>query len=900
MSRKKLIEVSIPLEAINTASAKEKSLRHMHPSTLHLWWARRPLAAARAVLWASLVDDPGNDEDRSRLHDIMKRLVQWDTTHVVNPQALKDALAELPPDLPEFLDPFSGGGSIPLEAHRLGLVVHARDLNPVAVMLNKAMIEIPPKFSGMPHVHPDRQKTARGLLFSTTQDGASGLAQDVNYYGQLLRDKAFAEIGRMYPRVNTPEGDAAVIAWLWARTVKCNNPACGKDMPLVSSFTLSKKHNAYVAVHTEGGKLTYTVENGTAPKDKEVKIGKAKFKCAACGNVVSNDYLHEQFSAHEDGRVLLAVVAEGKKGRMYLTPDDEQVRAADVPMPEDFPDEEMNQDTTDLISGRGYGFTHWHQLFTNRQLTMLTTFCGLLSSVEDEVKRDALTAGLSEEDAKEYAKAVRVYLAFVIDKLTDRNSSICSWDTGYEKIRNTFGRQAIPMVWDYAEGNPFSDSSGSFRSALGWVVEVLEQLPASVPGEASQHDAMTPESLRNVIVSTDPPYYDNIGYSDLSDYFYIWMRENLREIYPSLFRRTVAPKDEELIATPYRHDNDEQKARKFFEDGMLTAFRNVYQCASDEYPVTIYYAYKQKDTEDDGVVSNGWETMLKAVIDAGFQVTATWPIRTELANRSLAHGTNALGSSVVLVCRKRPVDAKGMTRQEFMRELEDTLRPAIEKFQKEKMSPVDIPQAAIGVGMSVYSQYSRIVSMDGHEMTVREALSETNAAVDEILIGVDLDGASRFCVSMYRIGGFDFVDSDEAIRLATARNVALDSMLKRGLIVKDESSVYLAERENLKGNDDVVWAVMQRLAYALEAGGRDACGNVIAHLRESNNEGSVMMARELAYLLYTIAEGRKWTKEAYMYNSLASEWDKIMEVADKIKHAVINPQGTFTEELEAE
>ena len=894
MSHKKLIEVSIPLKEINEASAKEKSLRHGNPSTLHLWWSRKPLATTRAVLWASLVDDPEDDAKRDELHNILKQLVQWENTN--NPELLAQARAALPDSLPEFLDPFAGGGSIPLEAQRLGLSAHAHDLNPVAVMLNKAMIEIPPKFSGRHSVHPDRQGKLDDSLI--TPHAASGLADDVKHYGKLLKQKALAQIGHMYPKIQTPDGEATVIAWLWARTVKCPNPSCKCHMPLVSSFMLSAKkgRQAWVVPHItkhalndcgsmgnpkssdSPANITYTVEtSGTPPKSP--KTGRGTFICSACGTPVKNEYLHEEFSAHRDGRVMLAVVAESKNGRLYLSAPPEHVKAADVPRPEDFPDAEMNQDCTDLISGRDYGFTNWHQLFTNRQLTMLTAFSDLLPEVQEEVRRDALRAGWTEEDAKGYAEAVRVYLAFAVDKLTIFHSAFCPWNTVGEKIENCFGRQAIPMIWDYAEGNPFSDSSGCFSHMLGWIVEVLENLPAAPQGQALQHDAQELDSsVKNMIVSTDPPYYDNIGYADLSDYFYIWMRRNLREVYPELFRRVLVPKSEELIATPYRHDDSPAKAREFFESGMLNALKNIYAYATDEYPVTIYYAYKQKESKDSEGTSAGWETMLNAVIAAGFQVTATWPIRTERPT-ALKAETNSLGSSVVLVCRKRPENAPETSRTDFERELRKELKPALEGFVREKMSPVDIPQSAIGPGMAVYSKYSVILDTNGVKMGVREALGEVNRAVDEILLGgLDMDAESSFCVDMYRAGGFDFVRADDAIKLGTARGVSIDGAVRRGVIRKVGSDVHLVDREDLSGGEESsVWVLVQRMAHAMTTGGVAGCANVAGKV----GTGFAEKARELAYYLYTVADGRGWTKEAFAYNSLITDWDKIIAESRK-------------------
>lgn len=892
MSRKKLIEVSIPLEAINSASAKEKSIRRANPSTLHLWWSRKPIATTRAVLWASLVDDPDDDAKRQDLHKILAALVEWDKGHVVNPSVLAQARAELPDSLPEFLDPFAGGGSIPLEAQRLGLTAHAHDLNPIAVMLNKAMIEIPPKVAGKLHVHPDTQIQEKSLI---TPEGLSEFADDVKHYGDLLKQKALAQIGHLYPKIHTQDGDATVIAWLWARTVKCPNPNCKCDMPLVSSFMLSTKkdHKFCVVPHFDGSALTYSVKHldNNDPEPKSPKTGKGKFICSACGASVSNEYLHEKFSAHEDGRVMLAIVAEGKKGRLYLPATPEHVQAADVPKPDDFPDAEMNQDCTDLISGRGYGFTHWHQLFTNRQLTMLTTFSDLLPEVQEEVRCDALRAGMSESESEEYAGAVRVYLAFAVDKLTAYHSSICLWHTGRDVISHTFGRQAIPMVWNYVEGNPFCNSTGCFDSMLGWIVDVLEQLPAGPQGEAHQHDAQVLDSsVRSMIVSTDPPYYDNIGYADLSDYFYIWMRRNLREVYPELFRRVLVPKSEELIATPYRHDGDPKKAREYFESGMQRALQNVYQYACEEYPVTIYYAYKQKESDSDGESSAGWETMLKAVISAGFQVTATWPMHTELTT-ALKANVNALASSVVLVCRKRPKDAKGNTRVKFERELREKLTPALETLKREKMSPVDIPQSAIGFGMAVYTQYSRIVDTNEEEMNIRQALAEINRAVDEILGGLDMDAESKFCVDLYRLSGFDLADFDDANKIAVARNVVIEDMKKRGLVYAEGGSVHLTDREALGAGEGVcVWVLAQELAHALDTKGVQECARIAARV----GTGFADRARELAYYLYTVAESRNRAKDALAYNNLVGEWDNIIAEAGK----TLNQQGEFTKELE--
>ena len=899
---KKLIETDIPLQAINQASAKEKSIRHKHPSTLHLWWSRKPLATTRAVLWASLVDDPSEhpekfpdkhsqDAERKRLADILAALVEWDRHNVVNPKALAKALAELPDTLPELLDPFAGGGSIPLEAQRLGLSVHAHDLNPIAVMLNKAMIELPAKFANSSPVHPNPQKS-----FDAEQGGAKALADDVKFYGQQLKELARAKIGHMYPAIQTPDGEATVIAWLWARTVKCPNPACGCDMPLVSSFTLSTKQNVHVEPKVSGGRITYRVVEGGSPA-QEAKTGRGKFRCVACGAGVGTDWLHEQFSAHNDGRVMLAVVAEGKNGRVYLSPSEEHVRAADVPMPEEFPDGEM-PDNPRWFSPPVYGMKTYASLFTARQLTMLATLAELLPEIRERVRADAEEAGRA--DAEGYAAAVSVYLAFVIDKLTQYNSSICSWNVSGEKMRDTFTRQAIPMMWDYAEANPFCNSSGCFDNMLGWVVDVLESLPANVQGTAEQHDAQAPCSLRNVMVSTDPPYYDNIGYSDLSDYFYIWMRQTLRDIYPELFRRVLTPKAAELIATPYRHDDSPAKAKAFFEAGMQTALRNMYDCASDDYPATIYYAYKQKETDSDGEASTGWETMLNAVISAGFQVTATWPLRTEMTNRMLAQGTNALASSVVLVCRRRSKDAPGTTKRVFDVELSGELRGAVAELLKGNVAPVDIPQAAIGKGIAVYSKYSRVVDSEGKELTVRDVLKQINRELDPDQM--EMDASSRFCAELYALVGYKAVVYDDAEKIALRNGVVVASLESAGLVFSGKGKVSLRKREELRRKEQLsTWEAAQLLTLAKDVGGNDECASIYAAVGEAEAE----KARELVYRLYATAERSRWLDETKKYNALILSWPDIKKLitginSEAAKKAALSRQGSFDDKLKEE
>ncbi len=799
--KKKLIEVALPLEAINAESAREKSIRHGHPSTLHLWWARRPLATARAVIWSSLVDDPSSHpekfpteeaqrQERERLFDILTRLVKWENSN--DEEILAEAKAEILKSTdgnpPALLDPFAGGGAIPLEAQRLGLEAHAHDLNPVAVMINKAMIEIPPKFAGMRPVNPNagRQGSA-----NAGWKGAAGLAEDVRYYGEWMKQEAYKRIGHLYPKVKVPKeqggGEATVIAWIWARTVKCPNPACGCTIPLTSSYVLSKKKGkcAWIVPSVEEDHCTFTVHQGA--KLPEIETPKqsrgAAFVCPSCGQVTLDAYVKEEGKTGRIGAQLMAIVAEGQHGRIYLSPDSEHIHAAEVDKPLDFPEGEMPNNPR-WFSPPAFGMTDYSQLFTNRQLTALTTFSELVGEAQQKAEADAVAAGMNNDHialaeggigARAYGEAVGVYLAFVIDKMADYHSSICSWHNSGEKIRNTFGRQAIPMAWDYAEANPMCDSSGSYANMLAWVYRVVLLLPAeNEKTNVKQFDAQSDCGLKDIMISTDPPYYDNIGYADLSDYFYVWMRQSLKNTYPKLFRTMLVPKNEELIATPYRHDGSVEKARNFFEDGMYKTCCQIHAYAREDVPVTIYYAFKQSESESDEksgekTASTGWETMLSAIIRSGFAITGTWPMRTEMANRSIASGANALASSIVLVCRKRPETAMSCTRRDFINALHREMRPALEKLQSANIAPVDLAQSAIGPGIGVFSRYKSVLESDGKPMTVRAALQIINQELDAYYNEQEgeLDRESRFCVDMfsqYAFNNLKFGDADVLAR----------------------------------------------------------------------------------------------------------------------------------------
>jgi putative DNA methylase len=604
--RKKLIEVAIPLEAINAASAREKSIRHGHPSTLHLWWARRPLAAARAVIFCQMVDDPsavpeefptdeGQENERLRLFKLISELVQWENT--TNEEVLNRAREEIrrswrrccadnadhpeaaelfnPEKLPGFHDPFAGGGALPLEAQRLGLEAYASDLNPVAVLINKAMIEIPPKFAGMPPVNPEAR--SKKLLIERQWKGAEGLAEDVRYYGQWMRDEAEKRIGHLYPKVmitqemvNDPDNprpdlnpyegqELTVIAWLWARTVKSPNPAFSQvEVPLVSTFLLSTKagKGAYVHPVIEGGGYRFTVKVGKQEDVGATKSGTklargANFGCLMSGAPIEGDYIKSEGRAGKMGARLMAVVAEGKRGRVYLAPTPEHEAAALQAKPEWTPEQDLPDDPRNFWTVQ-YGLTSYGDLFTDRQLVALSTFSDLVSEAQQLIQRDALQAGFADSNiplrdggagAKGYAEAAGVYLTFSVSKSADRNTSLCVWESKMDRMRGTFGRQALPMTWDFVETNPIGGAGGDIYGTTHSLCEVLDKfVPEGRSGSSCQSDAQSQRLTGGRVSSTDPPYYDNIGYADLSDFFYLWLRRSLKSVFPGLFATLAVPK----------------------------------------------------------------------------------------------------------------------------------------------------------------------------------------------------------------------------------------------------------------------------------------------------------------------------------------------------------------------
>jgi putative DNA methylase len=904
--RKKLIEVALPLEAINAESAREKSIRHGHPSTLHLWWARRPLAACRAVLFASLVDDPSSrpadfpteeaqEAERQRLFRIIEELVKWENSN--NETVLEAARAEIlkstDGDPPAVLDPFCGGGSIPLEAQRLGLEAHASDLNPVAVLITKALIEIPPRFEANAPVNPEsRNQLGHGGAWKRGQ----GLAEDVRYYGRWMRDEGFRQLGHLYPEVSLGDGTTApVLAWIWARTITCTNPACAAELPLVRSFALGTKKGKEVSVLPviDRDQRTIQFEIVHRPAEHRGNVKRTGATCLVCDSQVPLEHVRAEGRAGRLGTRLMAVAADAGSGRAYLPPTVELERlassVADASVPEtELPDEALG------FRVQGYGLRRHRDLYTRRQLATLSALVELVGSVKDLVREHALEAGLVDgtgledggSDATAYAEAVSTYLALAVSRLADYSCTISVWASNpqMEIVVHAFGRQALPMTWDFAEANIFGSSSGSLEILVGWIAKVLERLPASGTAVAKQLDAVASlDGVARPLILTDPPYYDNIGYADLSDFFYFWLRQALHEIYPSLFATLVTPKDQELIADPSRFGGDRGAAHRHFEQGLDRTFERIHDAQAPFYPFSFFYAFKQLESDEGATTSSGWESMLEGLIHANYVIVGTWPIRTEKPGRLRETRSNALASSIVLACRPRLTAAPVTTRRDFVSGLRTELPAALRTLEHANIPPVDLAQAAIGPGMAIFSRYAKVVEADGSTMTVRTALGLINNALDEILAQQegDFDPYTRFAVSWFKEYGFGEGEYGRAETLATARAVSVDGVVRTGILHSRGSRVRLLKRGELDPLWDpasdqrpTVWEATHHLVRRLDEGGESSAAELLRRLG-----GYGETARELAHVLYSVCDRKGWAQEALDYNALGTAWHDIAQLA---------------------
>ncbi len=948
ISPKKLIEVALPLDAINIACAREKSIRHGHPSTLHLWWARRPLAAARAVIFSQLVNDPEDlwrcqnpgiepnkqvkghwTKARARLFQIIEEIVLWENT--TNEVVMERARGELrkswidvcelnkdhpqvaelfdPNRMPGLHDPFAGGGTIPLEAQRLGLDAYASDLNPVAVLINKAMIEIPPMFSRCAPVHP-RHSDGK-LDIAMEWRGVRGLAEDVRYYGQWISDEAEKTIGQLYPKlVVTPQIVAErpdvqsylgrslnVVAWLWVRTVRSPNPAFSHvDVPLASTFVLSNKtgKEAYVQPIVSETGYEFKVKVGVPPDlaSEGTKASRGNFRCLMSGVPMDGNYLRSEAQAGRMGQKLMAIVVEGNRNRIYLPSTSEHESIARSAQPEWKPDVEFFQDALGFRVGN-YGMSKWSDLFTRRQLVALTTFSDLVIKARARVQFDAQLAGMAGTNEslesmgsgpRAYAEAVSIFLGLGVSKLADSCNAFVSWKPSMDQAIHLFTKQAIPMVWDFAEPCVFSKSMGDLTVTLGNIARVLDASTASGAGKVEQASAQLQKRSNLNFVSTDPPYYDNIGYADLSDFFYVWLRRSLREVYPSLLSTISVPKAEELVATAGRHGS-KANAEKFFLDGMSLAVRNLSAQAHPASPITIYYAFKQSDTASEGTNSTGWETFLDALLKAGLSITGTWPMRTELGNRSRSMDSNALASSIILVCRPRSADIGVVSRRQFIRQLNETLPVALDAMTRESegmyspIAPVDLSQAIIGPGMAIFSTYESVLEADGSPMTVRTALQ----LINRFLAEDDFDPDSQFCLHWFDHYGWESGKFGEADTLARAKGTSVDGVKNSGVLHSASGNVRLLKWSEYPSNWDPktdgrlpIWEVLHQLIRVFNTDGESGAALVFAAV-----QSKAEAARQLAYRLYTLCERKNWAEDARAYNEVVTSWTGIESAAAK-------------------
>jgi putative DNA methylase len=963
--RKKLIEVALPLSSISTASAIEKSVpRRGHPQGIHLWWARRPLAAARGVLFAQIVDDPAGwpeeypddssqQAERRRLFALLEDLCKWENTS--NEEVLYAARYEIARNLarrqkscdqaqtaidlklmcrerisdmslrsylskngPRVRDPFCGGGSIPLEGQRLGLEALATDLNPIPVLINRALIEIPGRFANRPPVGPV-PSDAQQCVTSPVWRGSEGLAADILRYGQITWSIAWKQLSHLYPLVHLPPenggGQATPVGWLWARTVESPDPAFhGVHVPLVSSFwiTKSKGSECYVLPVVSEGGWYFEVHKGQPKEPKVISAGTktsrgANFRCILSGSPIEPEYLKAQGRNKGLGVRLMAVAAEAGGTRHYISPSLEMEVAASTASPPIIPDAPLPGDLRAFWTPN-YGLQTYGDLYTPRQLVALSTLADTIKKLHNTVKKDCLRAGWFDDDqhvseggtgATAYADAICTYLSLSLGRTADYNSSICTWNVIGRSVRSTFARHALPMTWDFYESNPFGRRTGGWLSCIEWVVQAVERLPGIPACRAEQGDATIARYTDRDCICTDPPYYDNIGYADLSDYFYLWHRQALCNIHPDLFQTLLTPKDQELVASPYRHGSSEM-ANDHFRTGMAATLTMMASVPSD-FPICIYYAFKQTETTSDGQHSTGWESFLEGAMEAGLSIVGTWPIRTERDARNIGIGKNALASSIVLVCRRRQHGATVVSRRYFRRELRTELPIALAALGKANIAPVDMTQATIGPGMGVFSRHLKVLEPDDSRMTVRAALQLINEVIDELRGEEEgeLDPETRFAITWFEAHGFSRGPFGEAEVLAKARAVAVNGVAEAGICRSGGGRVQLIPRSDLpigwdpiKDARPTVWEAAQQLIKRLDEQGEGAAASLMGRIESTPSLGPKLeSARLLAYRLYDICERRGWADEAGAYNRLVVAWPDLIRLSADAPP----PVGTQTE-----
>lgn len=881
--KSKLIEVALPLDEINAACKAYKDRKVGTIRNIHKWFAAMPLPAWRALLFAALIDDPETDNQRIYLLDVIKRLVA-NGADLPDVDTLEEAKAllckQFPDGLPAVMDPFCGGGSTLVEAQRLGLSTVASDLNPVPVLISRTLTDLLPKVMGQAPIALTAETAASNELFpmsSSAPIAFAGLNADVSKYSQRVVARARASLASRY----TSFAGEAPIAWLWARTTKCPNPACGLETFLMTSLWICKKKGdlAWFVPQVTKGEIVLEVvsrqKSGEPPLSPKSGRG-AVFRCLSCDGTLTEDWIIERGSRHEIGERLVCVVAETTNGRIYRAPSDSEIRAgAEVPDVVDFPDVPL-PDIPRWFSGPRFGFTTQQDLYTPRQRLVLATFADLIAEVYSEVIEDG--------GSRDWAAAVTTLMGLALGKMAQANSRQVRWNTavsGAPKAEPAFGQNDMPMLWDFVETYPFGSSVGSF---LGIIKDQARAARYVVKGEgvAVRKDARDVAADRPTLIATDPPYFDAIGYADLSDYFYLWHRRALRHVHPDLYMTVAVPKTGELTAVPAHHNNSASAAKSYFIEGFTQTFNALKDALGEDLPLIVVYASKEQ--KGGAGEETRWSSILSAIVAAELEITGTWPIHGATVARLIGNQTNAIASYIVMVCRPRLADAQTCSLAEFNRALRRELPPAVRDLQAASILPVDLNQAALGPGMRIYSRYRAVLDQSGAVVPVDQAIRLIDVARSEVLEEQegDLDPESRFAVRWWETFGWAVASFDEAGKAARPLGISVEEVARVQVVTSRANKVQLLGADQLDRSwtpsDDVrptAWKAVHHLADRLIDGGGELEAAqlmaVLGKLQESS--------RALVYRLHDIAakKGRKADQERY--NALINSWTELVRLA---------------------
>jgi putative DNA methylase len=876
--KRKLIEVALPLDEINAACKADKDRKTGTIRNLHKWFAPMPLPAWRALLFATLIDAPGNEADRAQLLDIIKRLVKHGADLPDNAdlaeatQVLSEAWNG---ETPVVMDPFCGGGSTLVEAQRLGIQSLGSDLNPVPALVSRTLTELLPAQHGLPPTHPPESHTQALFGHSSVAQDYEGLAEDFRYYATGVLDKVRETTKENYP---LRQGENPV-AWIWARTARCVNPACGIRTVLVTTWWLSKKPGdlAWIEHTVADGQVHLRVvgnqASGSPPEPPKAPRG-TTFQCLACGSLVSDSQLIEQGRRGEIGYRLLAVAATVDGRRVYRDPlPGEESTALAVRIPDDLPNVAQSDDTRSF-SGPRYGFPNFTDLFMPRQLATLSAFA-------DETARlyaTLLMGGTNEARAT----AIVTLLGLAVGQLALVGSTETRWRlrvAAHAKAEGAFSRNDLRLNWDFAETYFASASVGDWLETVNSMIRAFEYAAHGV-GKVLKADARVARADRPALVATDPPYFDAIDYADLSDFFYIWHRRALRGIHPDLYSTVATPKSGELIASARRHHNDKDAAREYFVEGFTQTFGNLSRSLHPDLPLVVVYASKEQRAGDE---ETRWSAILTAILAAGLEVTSTWPIHGTGSSRMIGIGANAVASYIVMTCRPRPSGAGATSLNEFARTLRRELGPAVRDLQSSSILPIDLAQAAMGPGMQIFSRYREILDQNGRRVPVEQALRLINQALSEILDEQEgeLDPESRFAVRWWEQHHWEpgpFGDADKAAR---PLGIAVEDVVAAQIAAADVGTVRLAGRGSLNrdwqpaaDSRPTAWEAVHHLADRLiDGGGELDAARLMADLGDFRDS-----AMALVYRLHDIAARRGWTDDQERYNALIHSWADLVKL----------------------